>query len=199
MFPLPDLEQERLRILTSIGILDSGATAEFDAIVEHVRDLFGVPICLVSLVAEERQWFKANCGLEAVGTSREVSFCGHAILGTDVFVVEAASKDPRFSSNPLVTGEPHIRFYAGAPLVIRAGIALGSLCVIGREPRSITEPERLTLLRLSKVVTGLIRSHGVANQAVALAQQMEAQRFVMEAVDFHPEVTRDFHRELTRL
>lgn len=181
MFPLPDFEQERLQILTSLGILDSETTAEFDAIVEHVRDLFEVPICLVSLVAKERQWFKANCGLEAGGTSRDVSFCAHAIVGTDVFVVEDALSDPRFSSNPLVTGEPHIRFYAGAPLIIQPGIALGTLCVIGREPRRITGPERLTLLRLAKVVTSLIQSHGLANQAIALAQQMEAQSLVMEA------------------
>ncbi|MFM5486675.1 GAF domain-containing protein, partial [Aeromonas veronii] len=113
---VPDNERLRLDALRRLAILDSPAEERFDRITRMARNMFDVPIALVSLVDENRQWFKSCCGLPVLETPRDISFCGHAILGEELFVVEDAAQDPRFSDNPLVTGEPHIRFYAGHPL-----------------------------------------------------------------------------------
>ena len=180
MYPLPELEAERILALSSAHILDSGPAPEFDAVVAHVRDLLNVPICLVSLLDANRQWFKAKCGIEVEGTDRDVAFCSYALLSDEVFVVEDACSDARFKDNPLVTGDPHIRFYAGAPLLVSPGVALGTLCVIGTEPRRMTPSEVLILQRLAQVVSGLIRGHGLAHDAARLAQEAKAQSRLVE-------------------
>lgn len=149
---IPDYEQQRLDGLRRLAILDSTAEERFDRITRMARNMFEVPISLISLVDEERQWFKSRCGLDAQETPRDISFCGHAILGEEIFVVEDATRDPRFADNPLVLGEPHIRFYAGTPLHIVGGYKVGTLCLIDRRPRQLDERERALLTDLAGMV-----------------------------------------------
>ena len=138
----PDNERLRLDALRRMAILDTSAEERFDRITRIARNMFDVPISLVSLVDEDRQWFKSCCGLSVPETPRDISFCGHAILGDDLFVVEDATRDLRFADNPLVSGDPHIRFYAGSPLQIGEGYKLGTLCIIDRKPRLLDERQR---------------------------------------------------------
>lgn len=132
---IPSGERERLATLRDLNILDTPAEEKFDRLTRLARRLFDVPIALVSLVDESRQWFKSTDGLDALETPRDVSFCGHAILGSGVFVIPDATKDRRFGGNPLVLGGPEIRFYAGCPLRAENGQTLGTLCLIDRTPR----------------------------------------------------------------
>lgn len=133
----PDDEVRRLASLRSILILDTAPEERFDSLTAYAAATFDVSIALVSLVDAQRQWFKSRCGLGATETGRDVSFCGHAILQPEVMVVEDALTDPRFADNPLVLGEPHIRFYAGAPLVLRDGTRPGTFCLIDRKRRRL--------------------------------------------------------------
>src|SRR5690242_9502960 len=135
--PVPDNETDRLAALYSLNILDSAPEQDFDDIVALASNVCSTPMSLVTLVDMDRQWFKARCGQDLVETSRELSFCAHAILGRDLLVVPDATKDARFSDNPTVTVDGGIRFYAGAPLVTTEGYALGTLCVIDNEPRQL--------------------------------------------------------------
>ena len=123
--PLPATERARLAALRRYAILDSAPDPVLDRITCFAARQFNMPIAVISLVDENRQWFQATCGLDATETGRDVAFCAHAILDTDVFVVPDARCDPRFAANPLVTGPPHVRFYAGAQLVNPQGHALG--------------------------------------------------------------------------
>jgi diguanylate cyclase (GGDEF)-like protein len=147
-YPLPADEDLRLRDLERHGLLDSGADPHFDRIVRLAADIFQAPIALISLVDAERQWFLSRHGLEVHETPREMAFCAHAIAAEEVLVVPDALADERFRTNPLVQGEPHIRFYAGAPLRSPDGHNLGTLCVIDRQPRQLSaaEVQRLRLL-----------------------------------------------------
>ncbi|HFQ5077004.1 TPA: diguanylate cyclase [Vibrio vulnificus] len=147
----PDNEPQRIADLHSLHILDTAAEERFDRVTRIARRLFDVPIALVSLVDEDRQWFKSCFGLNVSETPRDISFCGHAILGTDALIVEDASLDARFADNPLVTGEPHIRFYAGVPLTFEHSSCLGTLCIIDSKPRTLNEDERLDLIDLAKM------------------------------------------------
>ena len=133
---LPENEELRLATLRSFAVLDTPPTDRFDRLTRTGARLFKAPTALISLVDEDRQWFKAKCGLDVDETSRDVAFCAHSILQEDVFVVLDATKDPKFADNPLVTGEPHIRFYAGAPLKAPDGALLGTFCIIDYVPRS---------------------------------------------------------------
>lgn len=117
-------EATRLDTLRALNILDTLPEERFDRLTRLAKRLFGVPIALVSLVDEDRQWFKSCQGLHASETSRDISFCGHAILGDDIFLIPNAAADERFHDNPLVTDEPHIRFYAGCPLTVSKGASL---------------------------------------------------------------------------
>ncbi len=123
-------EQQRLAALKEYGVEEALAEPGFDRLVQLAANVFKVPIALVSLVEAERQLFAARVGLDVCETSRDVSFCAHAIRREDIMVVPDATKDARFQDNALVTGEPHIRFYAGAPLRAPSGAAIGTLCVI---------------------------------------------------------------------
>ncbi|MGR8921017.1 MAG: diguanylate cyclase domain-containing protein [Gammaproteobacteria bacterium] len=142
----PANEATRLDALRALNILDSSPEERFDRLTRLAKRLFGVPIALVSLVDEERQWFKSCQGLDASETPRDISFCGHAILKDDVFLVPDARTDERFHDNPLVTGDPKIRFYAGCPLQVPNGSKLGTLCLIDQHPREFNA-EDLTLLK----------------------------------------------------
>lgn len=116
------------------------------------KRIFAVEICLISLVDSNRQWFKSKQGLEACETSREVSFCGHAILNEQIFIVEDTLLDPRFSDNPLVTGAPFIRFYAGCPIHTPAGYRIGTLCIIDKKPHVLSPTDQETLRDLAEMV-----------------------------------------------
>jgi GGDEF domain-containing protein len=152
--PVPLNEVERLAALRQLCLLDTPPDAVFDQLTALAARTFGVPMALVSLVDARRQWFKSRVGLDVLETPREHAFCAHAINHVDVFVVLDAQHDERFSDNPLVSGFPHIRFYAGAPLVMRDGTCPGTLCIIGTEPRTeFTDEERRVLQDLASLVT----------------------------------------------
>ena len=142
----PHDEKTRLETLRSLKLLDTSPEERFDRLTRLAKRMFGVPISLVSLVDADRQWFKSKQGLDADETPRDISFCGHAILGDDVFMVPDATMDERFADNPLVTASPNIKFYAGCPLRVMNGSKIGTLCVIDKEPRVMDE-EDLALLR----------------------------------------------------
>ena len=144
--PITVNEVERIIDLRALEILDTPAEERFDRITRIAQRLFDVPIALVSLVDEDRQWFKSRLGVDATETSREVSFCAHAILDDRILLVPDATSDERFQDNPLVTGDPRIRFYAGAPIDSPSGNKVGTLCVIDRKPRDLS-PEDLAALR----------------------------------------------------
>ena len=149
---LPPEELERQAALERTGLLDTEPEERFDRFTRMACKAFRVPIALVSLVDENRQWFKSCQGLSASETSRGISFCGHAILNSSLLVIEDASLDPRFSDNPLVTGDPHIRFYAGAPLHNSEGFRLGTLCLIDRVPRTFGEEDESLLREIADCV-----------------------------------------------
>lgn len=147
--PLPADEALRLDALRSTALLDSAPEPAFDRITRLVARALDVPIALISLVDEERQWFKSRVGVEASQTPREQAFCAHAILETEPLVVPDATADARFADNPLVTGAPDIRAYAGMPIRTRNGQAIGTLCAIDNQPRRFTQEELDTLSDLA--------------------------------------------------
>ena len=157
MMNSPLSEAERLGLLRMYCILDTAAERAFDDLTKLAATVCGTPIALISLVDDRRQWFKSKVGLDAEETPRDVAFCAHAIERKDeLFEVENAALDPRFADNPLVTGDPKIRFYAGAPLVVESGAALGTLCVIDRRPRSLTPDQRSALETIRSAVVSLL-------------------------------------------
>lgn len=160
--PKPLNDTERVEALRAYGVLDTPAARSFDDIVELTAKLFQVPICLVSLVDDDRQWFKAKVGIDACETARSISFCGHAILRPKVMVVEDALTDHRFFDNPLVTGDPFIRFYAGAPLVDLKGYLLGTLCIVDHEPRGLSDENCELLQKMAGLVVDQFETHCIA-------------------------------------
>ncbi len=150
--PLPDNETERLLALLEYEILDTPLEFSYDDITQLASALCNTPIALVSLIDADRQWFKSRHGLGTEQTPRDVSFCAHAIHGEDLFIVPDAFEDERFADNPLVTGAPVVRFYAGAPLINDQGFALGTLCVIDDQPRTLNENQIRTLKTLARQV-----------------------------------------------
>ena len=138
---VPQDEEARLKTLQSLNILDTPSEERFDRLTRMAKRMFDVPIALVSLVDENRQWFKSCVGLSVRETPRDISFCGHAILGNEIFIIPDTTKDERFADNPLVTNEPNIRFYAGCPLRFTDGSALGTLCIIDRKPRNLSSDD----------------------------------------------------------
>ena len=148
--PLPSDEAGRLAALDSYHILDTAPEQAYDDFTKLAAQICGVPIALVSLIDKNRQWFKSKIGLDAPETPREQAFCAHAIVDNQLLVVPDAAHDPRFEGNPLVTGAPHIRFYAGAPLVTDSGHGLGTLCVIDSVPRELSSDQLASLQALSR-------------------------------------------------
>jgi PAS domain S-box-containing protein len=174
--PIPANEDRRLAALDSYAVLDTHAEAAFDALTRAAAALCDTPIAAISLVDRDRQWFKSAVGLEVAETPREVSFCAHAMLREGVFEVRDAWRDPRFSDNPLVSGAPNIRFYAGAPLTTEAELPLGALCVIDRKPRRLSKKQRAILAELSSVAMHLL-DHRKA-EIEASARLRDANRFL---------------------
>ncbi|KAA9355153.1 PAS domain S-box protein [Larkinella humicola] len=157
--PIPFNEHERVKALHRYQILDTVPEKEFDRLTELASLICQVPISLVSLIDDNRQWFKSRVGLDLKETSRDIAFCRYAILNSDLFEVEDATRDTRFKENPLVTSDPHIRFYAGYPLTDSDGYALGTLCVLDRIPRQLTESQQKSLRLLGDAVIELIIKH----------------------------------------
>jgi len=148
----PANEEARVIALDKYAILDTDPEQFFDDLTLLAAYVCNTPIALISLVDEDRQWFKSRVGLDASETSRDIAFCSTAILQTDVFVIPDALADERFRDNPLVVSEPHIRFYAGAPLINEDGYALGTLCVVDRAPRELAPEQKEALKALSRLV-----------------------------------------------
>lgn len=151
-YPQKDNEDRRLEILRSYDLLDTPPEQTFDDFALIASQICGTPIALITLVDAHRQWFKAKVGLAGSETPREHAFCAHTIMSGDLMIVEDATKDARFAANPLVTSDPNIRFYAGAPLVDSKGFGLGSLCVIDRAPRQLTAEQQRVLAALARQV-----------------------------------------------
>lgn len=167
-------ESQRQRALDAYRVLDSLPEAAYDDIVTLAAEICDTPIALVSLIDRDRQWLKARFGMDTTETSRRVAFCDHAIRSPDhLMQVPDATQDPRFSDNPYVTDESHIRFYAGMPLVTPDGAAIGTVCVIDHEPRELTEGQKSALACLARLTMTLLenrhREHDQARSAV-LAQ-----------------------------
>lgn len=156
--PIPSNEKERLEALASYGIMDSEPEERLDNLTKLAAEICEVPICLISLVDENRQWFKSKVGLGAEQTPREISFCQYAIMDVEIFEVENAKKDQRFTDNVLVNDDPNIRFYAGKPLIDDDGFALGTLCVIDEKPKKLKESQRRALEILAGEVISEIQA-----------------------------------------
>ncbi len=150
--PLPADEDARLRALHALMVLDTPPDERFDRVVRFAAEQLDMPMALVTLVDQDRQWFKSRVGMALPQTSRDIAFCAHAILQPDTFVVEDALADPRFADNPLVTGAPHVRFYAGAPLTAPGGERVGTLCVLDSKPRVLGTVELAVLQALRTLV-----------------------------------------------
>lgn len=167
-------EEDRLQALWSLNILDTPPESEFDAIVAIARHLFGCKFAFVTLVDADRQWFKAKCGLPATETPRDISFCTHAVAADDLLVVPDTTRDDRFAANPLVTGEPHLRFYAGVPLHVKGSegtrsLPIGTLCVADDQPHAPT-PDKLEMLRgMAHVIETLLEARRISRESLSLA------------------------------
>ena len=154
--PLPLNEPQRLAALCSYDVLDTAPEEGFDDLTSLAAELCDAPMAVVSLVDTDRQWFKSRVGLGVSETPRDQAFCAYALHSDQPLIVEDATRDPRFVDNPLVTGEMHLRFYAGVPLINEDGLTLGTLCVMGTEPRSLSEGQRKSLERLGRQAVALL-------------------------------------------
>ena len=195
--PLTPNEVSRLRKLESYRILDTPPEAAFDRITRIVADTIGVPISLISLIDRDRQWFKSRHGIDVEQTDRNIAFCSHAILDKGIFEVPDAQQDSRFADNPLVVGDPNIRFYAGAPLVTPDGLNLGTLCVVDSKPRVLSETERQLLADLAILAVDQMELRVALRQAVgSLDDSVLAQR---QKDEFLASVTHELRTPLTAI
>ena len=187
-------EQDRLAALKRYKILDTAPEIAFDNIVKIAAQICDVPIALISLVDEDRQWFKAAEGLDTNETPREIAFCDHAIRQQDVFVVADTVTDKRFSNNPLVTGDPHLRFYAGAPLETSDGFPLGTLCVMDHTPRKLTDDQAFALKALAHQVMIQIEYRWALEQKRATE---ERNRLILESATDYGIISMDLNGLVT--
>ena len=155
--PLPHNEDERLRRTKQLKLLDTIKEQAYDDLTLLAAQICDTPIALITLLDENRQWFKSHHGLDATETSREISFSSHAILHDELLHVKDAQQDIRFKNNPLVTGDPNLRFYAGAPLILDTDIRIGTLCVIDKKKRSLSETQIKSLEALARQVVSLMQ------------------------------------------
>ena len=183
--PPPRNEAARLEVLRQFELLDTEEEQQFDDLTFLAAHVCETPIALITLIDEKRQWFKSNRGFGVRQTSRDVSFCAHALTQMGPAIVRDALDDERFRDNPLVTGEPYIRFYAGAPLVTTEGFVLGTLCVIDRRPRDLEEGQIKALQALSRVV-------------IALFESRRERNFLRRALDKHKRAEEELKARLER-
>ena len=169
-------EKKRLKVLWQYEVLDTVPEELFDDLTELAARICEAPIALISLVDEKRQWFKSKVGTSVNETSRDLSFCAHAIRQSDLFIVPDATKDARFASNPLVTSDPRIRFYAGAPLITADGYALGTLCVIDKVPRELRPDQKQALLILARHVVSQLELRRRSRELANVRQESEQYR-----------------------
>lgn len=176
--PIPENEAARLEALHQYEVLDTEPDETLNDLTRLAAYICGTPIALISLIDLKRQWFKARLGLSESETSRDLSFCAHAIMQNGPLIVRDAMDDERFRDNPMVTSDPHIRFYAGAPLITPEGFKLGTLCVIDRVPRDL-RPEQVAALRMlgHQVITqlDLRRELAFATRALEDCKRREAE------------------------
>ncbi|MDR4467312.1 MAG: PAS domain S-box protein [Nitrospira sp.] len=186
--PLSDDEIGRLTELQDYEILDTPPEESFDNLTRLASQICGTPIALVSLVDSHRQWFKAKVGIDAPETPREIAFCAHAILGHEPLIIPDTAQDKRFADNPLVTADPHIRFYAGMPLITPTGHAMGTLCVIDRVPRQLTTEQTETLRMLGRQVVQLLelkrRQKELEQALVKQKENEQANRDIVRAIEW---------------
>ena len=180
--PIPIDEDARLQNLYDYDIIGTPPEESFDEIVRLASKICKVPVSLITLVDADWQWFKAKTGLDATGAPREISFCGHAILNGEIFVIPDASKDLRFHDNPLVAGHPEIRFYAGVPLISPEGSRLGTLCVLDHVPRDLPEEHREALIILGRQVVRLLELHKNHRDLAILSSRERALRIEGERI-----------------
>ncbi len=180
--PCANNEQERLAALRRFGILDTAAEEDFDAITRLLAAICETPVALVSLVDQDRQWFKSRVGIDAQETPRDMAFCSHAILQEDLLIVPDATQDIRFSDNPLVLQEPRIRFYAGAPLLTPDHLAIGTLCAIDVRPRQLDARQLQAIRTLAMHVMHLLELRLKLHETEQLNKALEISRLQLEAV-----------------
>jgi GAF domain-containing protein len=184
-------EAKRLAALRSYKQLDTPPERDFDELAKLAAFVCQVPIALVVLLDRNRQWFKAKHGLSVCETPRDQAFCAHAIRQTEIMVVHDARCDPRFSDNPLVTGDPFIRFYAGAPLITPTGDAIGTLCVIDRVPRTLTSDQLLHLRALAHQVSALFEARKAAGLLAEALEQVDLLNSLLPICGYCREVRDD--------
>jgi len=174
--PVPANEKDRLIALKQYKLLDTQRELIYDNLTYLAAKTLDVPITLISLISEDRQWFKSVYGLEGVNeTARDIAFCSYTILNQELLEVQDALADHRFSKNPLVTGEPKIRFYAGAPLTNRDGFTLGTLCIIDQKPKKLTPEQKEIFKKLSQIVMGIFEMSKDFRDSLAQKQQLTQQ------------------------
>jgi len=175
-----DHERTRLYELRQYDVLDTPAEREYDDLVSLAAYICETPAAAITLIDSDRQWFKSQVGLNASESPRHTSFCTHAIAGEDLFIVPDARLDPRFADNPFVTSDPHIRFYAGQPLINDDGYALGTICVIDHEPRTLTIEQELALAALGRSAMTLLSQRRYLNELVATIRERDAAEEALE-------------------
>lgn len=202
--PLPKNEAKRLKVLWQYDVLDTVPEEVFDDLTDLAAHICEAPIALISLVDENRQWFKSRVGTSLKETSRDISFCAHAILQNGLFVIADATKDPRFRDNPIVTGPPKVRFYAGVPLKSPDGYALGTLCILDKKPKRLRPEQKRALMVLARHVETQLelrrhakelaeaREHGDRQHAELARAQVEIVRLrrLLEARQARPAARR---------
>ena len=175
MYPVPANETTRQKALDRLEIVDTSASPAFDRICQIAQEYFHVPIVLVTFIDSNRAWAKAKIGLQASVLRREDAFCSHTIMGDDVLVIQDTLRDTRSAKNPFVVGQPHIRFYAGAPIVPSSGCRVGSVCIIDTKPRTLSRAETIVLRNLADIAVSELR----LVQAGRVAREMLAEKACM--------------------